>query len=250
MPSEKSELMKGVAEKLRPFIFTTDVYFSSDLKDFSLNAPYCLFANTEQDRQLVSFALDGSKEAVQLSEFDLIFGKTTAHAETSIEFADSLKEFSFNSALTVNSVPYNFFGNVSPNWIAISGDYNFDAIISIDNQIGATVQFSQFPFSVGKYVFSASSSAILHFGGESGFEADIISFELDEPSSYLQFGPHLALSGSLSRYGFVLNSLAYTDTVSSLDGAGTIVWNMNGNIFDSVHASLTAQSPISAESLL
>ena len=249
MPAEKSALMKGLAENLRPFIFTTDVYFSSDLKDFSMNAPYCLFANTEQDRQLVSFALDGSRETLQLSEFDLIFGRQTAHAEASIEFADNLKEFSFNTALTFNSVPYNFFGTVSPSWIAISGDYNFDAIVSIDNQIGATVQFSQLPFSLGKYVFSASSNAILHFSPEAGFDADIVSFELEEPSSYLQFGPHLAFSGNLSKYGFVFNTLSYTDTVSSLDGNGTVVWNMNGKIFDSLHASMSAQSPISAEKI-
>ena len=249
LPAEKSEVIKQVAEKLRPYILTTDVFFSSDLKDFSLNAPYCLFANTERDRQIVSFALDGSKEAMQLSDFDLIFGNQTAHADTSIEFSDSFQEFSFVSALTVNSVPYNFFGNFNKNWIGISGDYNFDAIISLDNGIGATVQFSQLPFSVGKFVFSASSSSILRFDSESGFEVDIVSLEIEEPSAYLQFGPHLALSGSLSKYGFVLNSLAYSDAVSSLDGTGSIVWNMNENIFDSVHASLIAESPISTEKL-
>ena len=249
MPAEKSQMIKGISEKLRPYIFTTDVFFSSNLKDFSVNAPYCLFANTEQDRQIVSFALDGSKETLQLTDFDLIFGKQTAHAQTSIEFADSLREFSFTSELTVNSVPYNFFGNVSPNWISISGDYNFDATISMYKQIGATVQFSQLPFSVGKFVFSASASSILHFDAESGFEADIVSFELEEPSSYLQFDPHLAMSGNLTKYGFVLNSLAYSDSVSSLDGNGSIVWNMNGNIFDSIHASLIAESPISTEKI-
>ena len=68
------------------------------------------------------------------------------------------------------------------------------------------------------FVFSASASSILHFDAESGFEADIVSFELEEPSSYLQFDPHLAMSGNLTKYGFVLNSLAYSDAVSSLDG--------------------------------
>lgn len=249
VPEEKSQVLKNAAEKLRPYIFNTEVYFSSDFKDFSLNAPVCLFANTEKDRELVSFAVDGSRETLQFSSFDLLFGKQTAHAEIAIEFSENFKEFSFSTDLTMNSVPYHFFGNFSPDWIAISGDYNFDAIISIDEQVGATVQFAQFPFSVGKYVFATSASAILRWSRESGFEADIISFEVEEPSSYLQFSPHLALSGSLNKYGFVLGSLVYSDTVSSLEGEGSIVWNMNDNIFDSVHAALYMSSPITSETI-
>ncbi len=247
MTQEKQETLASLSSSLKPYIFNTEAYISSDFKDFSMNAPVCLFANTEKDRQIVSFALDGSKETLQLSGFDLIFGSQTAHAEISLDFADSFKEFSFNTDLTVNSVPYRFFGNFSPEWIAVSGDYNFDAVISIEEQIGATLQFNQLPFSVGKFVFAASTNSVLHWSQESGFEVDIVSLELEEPSSYLAFNPHLAVSGSLTKYGFVLNSMAYSDSVSSLDGTGSIVWNMNENIFDSIHASLVAESPISSE---
>ena len=247
MPQEKKPLFASISENLRPYIFKTEAYFSSDFKEFSLNAPDNLFANTEKDLELVRFAVDGSKQTFQVSQFDLLFGRQAAHAEIALEFADSFKQFSFTSDLTFNSVPYRFFGNFSPEWIAISGDYDFDAIISIDDQIGATVQFSQLPFSVGKYVFSASTSAILRLDNEASFEADIVSLEIEEPSSYLQFSPHLALSGSLNKYGFELNTLAYSDTVSSLDGTGNIVWNLNDKILDSIHASLIAESPISAE---
>ncbi|WP_294429334.1 hypothetical protein [uncultured Treponema sp.] len=247
MPEDKKATFASISENVRPYIFKTEAYLSSDFKEFSLNAPDNLLANTEKDLELVRFAVDGSKQTFQVSQFDLLFGRQAAHAEIALEFADSFRQFSFTSDLTVNSVPYRFFGNFSPEWIAVSGDYNFDAIISIDNQIGATVQFSQLPFSIGKYVFSASTSSVLRLDSESGFEADIVSLEIDEPSSYLQFSPHLALSGSLSKYGFVLSTLAYSDTVSTLDGTGNVVWNLNENILDSVHASLIAESPISAE---
>ena len=249
LPSEKAEMMGGLAQNLKPYIFNTEAYFSSDFTKFTLNAPSCLFANTEKDRELVRFSVDGSNETFQLSDFDLIFGKQNAHAEISLEFADSFTEFSFMSDLTFNSVPYHFFGNVNPQWVSISGDYNFDAIVSIDEEIGATIQFNQLPFSVGKYVFAASTSAILHWDAASGIEADIVSLELEEPSLNLQFNPHLALSGNVSKYGFVLGTIAYSDAVSSLDGSGTVVWNMNEGIFDSIHASLSASSPISTEKI-
>lgn len=249
LPGSNSDVLRSIAGNLRPYIFNTEAYFQSDFKNFVLNAPVCLFANTEKDRQLVTFSLDGSKETFQLTDFDLLFGNQTAHAEFALEFADTFTEFSFVSDLTYNSVPYRFFGNVSPEWISVSGDYNFDAVVSIDEQVGATIQFTQLPFALGKYIFAVSSSSILSWSREGGFDVDIVSFEVDEPSSYLQFNPHLALSGSLSKYGFVLGTLAYSDTVSSLDGSGTVVWNMTDGVFDSVHASLLATSPISTEKI-
>lgn len=249
LPQESAESISSVSKSLRPYIFTTEAYFSTDFKEFTLNAPENLFANTEKDLELLRFAVDGSKQTFQISQFDLLFGHQSAHAEISLDFADTLTEFSFVSDLTVNSVPYRFFGNVSPDWISISGDYDFDAVISIDEQIGATLQFNRLPFGVGKYVFAATTSSILHWNRESGFDVDVVSLEFEEPSAYLQFSPYLALSGSLSKYGFVLNTLAYSDAVSSLDGSGTLVWNLTDGIFDSIHASLNAQSPISNEKL-
>ncbi|MBQ9205701.1 MAG: hypothetical protein IJ158_03185 [Treponema sp.] len=238
-----------LSETLRPFILNTEAYVSTDFKDFSLNAPQLILANTENDRQIAIFSVDGSNQTFQVSQFDLQYGNQSVTAEFALEFADTFKEFSFVSDLTYNSVPYRFFGNVSPNWISISGDYNFDAIVSIDEQIGATLQFTQLPFAVGQYVFAASTSSILQWNAQSGFEVDIVSLELEEPSLNLQFNPHLALSGNLNKYGFVLNTLSYSDTVSSLDGSGTIVWNMTDGIFDSLHVSLLATSPISTEKL-
>lgn len=248
LPKENAEKLTSVSEKLKPYIIATEAYISTDFKEFTVNAPENLFANTEKDLELLRFSVDGSKQTFQISQFDLLFGRQSAHADISLDFADSLKEFSFVSDLTVNSVPYRFFGSFSPEGISVSGDYDFDAVISIDyDQIGATLQFYQFPFSVGKYVFAASSSAIVHWGVDSGFDADIVSFELTEPSAYLSFSPRIAFSGSLSKYGFTLTTLAYSDSFSSLDGSGTFLWNLNDGIFDSIHASLSAQSPISNE---
>ncbi|MBR1405191.1 MAG: hypothetical protein IJ558_13590 [Treponema sp.] len=249
LPADQRGLMESIASSVRPFIFTTDAYVSSDFKDFSVNAPYCLFANTEKDRQLLIFAVDGSKETLQLSQFDLQFGKQSAHAEISVEFADMFREFSFNGDFAVNSIPYRFFGNFTPQWISISGDYNFDAIVSIDEQIGATLQFDGLPFSVGKNVFAASTNSIIYWSKTEGFEANIISLEIEEPSLNLQFNPHFALSGTANKHGFVLDTLAYTDNTSSLEGNGSIVWNLNGSIFDSIHLLLQAESPITSERL-
>ncbi|WP_407426159.1 hypothetical protein [Treponema sp.] len=245
----KSEKLKSVAQSFEPYIFTTEAYFSTDFNKISVNAPQCLFANTRKDREILIFSLDGSQETLQLSQFDLQFGNHSAHAEIEVDFADTFKEFSFTSAFTLNSIPYSFYGNFTPEWISVSGDYNFDAIVSIDERIGATLQFSQLPFAFGKNVFASSTSAILYWDENTGFEANIISFEIEEPSLNLAFNPHLAFSGTINPHGFALNSISYTDETSSLDGTGNIVWNLNEKIFDSLHANINAESPITSEKI-
>ena len=82
MPKEKTESLSAVASSLKPYIFTTEAYFSTDFKEFTLNAPENLFANTQKDLELLRFAVDGSRQTFQISEFDLLFGHQSAHARS------------------------------------------------------------------------------------------------------------------------------------------------------------------------
>ena len=148
--------LNTAASAASPYVFNTEAYISSDFKDFSVNAPLCLLANTKKDRELLIFALDGSKETFNISQFDLQFGSIEAHAQSSVDFADNFKDFSFSSDLTVNSIPYRFSGSVSPEWISISGDYDFDAIVSFGEKISGSVSSRLFPVAAGKYVFALS----------------------------------------------------------------------------------------------
>ena len=239
--------LNTAASVASPYVFNTEAYISSDFKDFSVNAPLCLLANTKKDRELLIFALDGSKETFNISQFDLQFGNIEAHAQSSVDFADNFKNFSFSSDLTVNSIPYRFSGSVSPEWISISGDYDFDAIVSFGEKISGSVSSRLFPVAAGKYVFALSFDTDFSWDLNEGISAEIASFELEEPSLNLPFAPHLVFSGSANRYGFMFNTLAYSDSVSSLDGSGTFVWNLNNGIFDSIHANIDMSSLVSSE---
>ncbi|MBQ0051453.1 MAG: hypothetical protein KBT11_05250 [Treponema sp.] len=240
-------LLKNVSNAAEPYLLNTEAYISSDLKDFSINAPACLIANSRKDRELLIFAADGSKETFNISQFDLQFGSMEAHAQAAVDFAENLKEFSFVTDLTVNSIPYRFNGNVSPGWISVSGDYNFDAVVSIDDSIFGNVTSSKFPVAAGKNVLAFSLDTSFNWNKDDGISAEIASFELEEPSGNLTFAPRLAFSGSANRHGFMFNTFAYSDMVSNLDGEGSIVWNLNEGIFDSIHAILNGQSLISSE---
>lgn len=239
--------LNTAASAASPYVFNTEAYISSDFKDFSVNAPICLLANTKKDRELLVFALDGSKETFNISQFDLQFGSIEAHAQSSVDFADNFKDFSFSTDLTVNSIPYRFSGSVSPEWISFSGDYDFDAIFSLGEKISGSVSSRLFPVAAGKYVFALSFDTDFSWDLNEGISAEIASFELEEPSLNLPFAPHLVFSGSANRYGFMFNTLAYSDNVSSLDGSGTFVWNLNNGIFDSIHANIDMASVVSSE---
>lgn len=249
MTASQSEALQMISSNAAPYIFTADAYISSDFTDFSFNAPYALIANTRKDRELLIFAIDGSNETLQISQFDLQFGNQTAHAEVSFEFSDSFRECTFFSELSVNSVPYNFSGNASSGWLYVSGDYNFEMNAFFSDTIEVDVGCVQFPFRVGEYIFAFSTRSEIKWSGNDGISAHIDSFDLNEPSAKIQFNPHLALSGTLNRYGFVFDTLSYTDSTSSLDGEGNFVWNLNDGIFDSIHVSVRANSPISLENL-
>lgn len=239
--------LRNSAPAVSPYVFNTEAYVSSDFKDFSVNAPVCLLANTKRDRELLVFAVDGSKETFNINQFDLQFGNIEAHAQTSVDFADSFKDFSFTSDLTVNSIPYKFAGSVSPEWISVSGDYDFDAVISLGEKISGNIAFRNLPVAAGKYVFALSDDSKFSWDLNEGISAEITSFEIEEPSLNLPFSPHLVFSGNATRYGFMFSTLAYSDNVSSLDGSGNVVWNLNNGIFDSIHANINLASYISDE---
>lgn len=239
--------LRNAAGGASSYVFNTEAYISSDFKDFSVNAPVCLLANTKRDRELLIFALDGSNETFNISQFDLQFGSIEAHATSSVDFADNFKDFSFTSDLTVNSIPYRFAGSVSPEWISVSGDYDFDAVISLGKAISGSVSFRQFPAAAGKYVFALSTDSNFSWDLNNGVSAQISSFEVEEPSANLPFEPHLVFSGNANRYGFMFSTLAYSDSVSTLDGSGSFVWNLNSGIFDSIHANMNLSSYVSDE---
>lgn len=249
MNGKANESLNNFSKTFAPYIFTTEFYVSTDFKDVSCNAPYCLFANTKKDDELLMFSVDGSKQTFQLSQLDVQFGKQTAHAEASIDFLNGLKEFSFVSDMTVNSVPYHLSGNFSPEWIMLSGDYGFDAIISISDELRGNLQFVQLPFKAGKTILSSSINSAFSWNAEDGMTAQIFNFEIEQPSAAFNLSPHFALSGNASRYGFIIDEFSYADNSSSVSGDGSVLWNINNGIFDSAHVSVKGENPVSAERL-
>lgn len=246
-----SEKLRNLSGTFAPYLFTgEEIFFSTDFKKiFSFNVPLCFLTNKNKEQDILAFSADGSNQTMQVSQINLLYGNQIVNGDISLEFFDGFSEFNFSSNLAVNNVPYNFFGNYDSNWLSISGDYDFDAVVFFDDVIEGSLRFNNFPASIGKNIFSFSANATFDWSSESGIHVGVKNFEGWEPSGHIAFKPRFAISGEMNRYGFVFNRVSYSDEVSVLDASGKLMWNYQNGIFDSLHFDLTGKSPVSRESL-
>lgn len=246
---ESADMLKKTGQSLSGYIFSDEVYFSTDFKSFSFNSPFLILANTKKEREVVTCSAVGSNQTISLNNLDLQFGSQSAHASAGIDFVKGFKDFNFYSDFVINSIPYSFNGSYSSNFVNVSGDYNFSTAVTFGKTVSGTVDFAALPFAAGDKVFAVDANAGFEWSKQSGFQLEISRFDLEEPTGKIQIKPHLALSGSANRYGFVMEKVVYSDTVSALDGKLNVIWNLNDGIFDSILVDFNAKSIIGSEKI-
>lgn len=248
LPEEKAAPLVEAAPSLSTYVLSRlEVFGSSDFRTFSFNAPYGVAANTARsDSEFGTFAVDGSNEGIQLSSLDLQYGGFSVQAEASVDLSGGGDALAFTLATTVNSLPYRFAGSVSPQWLSVSGDYGFDAMVSLSPPLSGFVQFTSLPVSVGDYVLSLSTMSSFEWG-EDGPSAKVSRLDVSEPTGRLAMEPRVSISGELSKYGFVFDALSYTDVGSELDMTGSLSWSLSGDALEFARVDLSGGSPISPE---
>ncbi|MCR4626847.1 MAG: hypothetical protein K5640_04300, partial [Treponema sp.] len=256
LPKENGRKLESFAKALSSYIYSGDSYFSYDFETFAFNVPYSIIANTQKDRQFAVFSLNGNNNSVQISRCDLLNGSQALNLSAFAELTEDGKEVFFSTDLTFNGIPYHLGGTASSKWIDISGDYDFHTVVSVNENPGnvfepslsGTLHFANFPLAVKKYIFTSSLDSSFSMSKAEGFNSIISRFEVQEPSGLLRTMPHLELSGNITKYGFIVDSLMAEDTVAVANGKGSILWNINDGIFDSINMSFSADSFMSGES--
>lgn len=246
-----AERLERAAPALAPYIMADpfDIYVWSDFRDFTFNAPLCLVANTTKDREMVLFGVNGSNQTVQLTQFDMQLGGNSVRAAMTADFSGGFDNVTFFGDFVVNAVPYRFNGSYDSGWLSVRGDYGFDATVAFgDDRMGA-VRFTSFPVSLGKIIGTMSANATFRWTGDGDFSVDVVQFEAEDGSGIFLTNPHIAFAGAVNRHGFIMRDITYSDAISVLHGAGNVLWNMNGRIFDSVHIDLNAASASTQERL-
>ncbi|MCR5291202.1 MAG: translocation/assembly module TamB [Treponema sp.] len=250
-----SESLSRIANAVEPYIFSGDVYLASDLKTVTYNVPYSVIANTKRDGQILAFSLDGTDTSLQISRFDLVYGNLSLAMTAMADILPKTHEVFFTNDITINEIPYTFAGSISDKWIDISGDYGFGLTASYTPEnigfsqpfISGNLHVEDLPISLLQYTFALSTNITFENSSEDGFSCIISDFTLQEPSGKLSIAPKLDFAGEVNKYGAMLTSFSYTDTVSALNGTGNCLWNFNDSLFDSANISFTVSSLLSDE---
>lgn len=245
-----TNVLDKVVEISEPYISSVEAYFATDFKDYTYNSPVALFANTRKDKEVLLVSFDGTDTAVQFSRIDLIYGKNSLVASGGFDVKIPERQMTFFSDFTFNSIPYGFSGTYDfGDWLSVSGDYGIDIAVNVRNFTDGSIRFANLPLSIGGFLLNASLDSSFSIPNRHEWNVMIEHFEISEISRVFRLNPVVQLKGEITEKSFVASEVLYTDSTSSLAGEGYVLWNADGPVLESAHASLSLSSPSSGESV-
>ena len=232
----QKEKLEKMSDYVTPYMFTGDLYVSTNFSSLSYNLPYLVLANTNKDNQLLFISVNGNEQNVTLDRFDLIFGKIALNATAGLEFMPGGKNMTFYVDTTASSIPYRFQGAISPEAIKVAGDYGTDVEIQFkkNKEMNGHVLIENFPLVYEKISLILSTNTSFAYSPQTGPELHIERFEAEETDASSAYNPKLVFSGNGTKYGMQFNSISYTDLYSMLQGQADLTININDGLFDSV----------------
>ena len=252
MDEEKEKNVTSFQKTLEPYLLSGDLYASTDLKTFSYNVPYILLANTKSDNQALMLAFNGTDSNIQLNQLSLIAGKFALQASASLDRALDSSDMFFTTDINIDSIPYHFSGTIMPEVITVTGDYGTDLEMRFkeDNAIDGHFTLKSLPVKLldKSIIFSTTSS--FTWDKENGPELLISHLEVEQADGTVSVNPKLVLSGNATKYGARLDTIAYSDFYSVLEGTADAILNVNENIFDSVGLAMNLRNPITEEMIV
>ena len=251
LPQEKASSLLSIQTALQPYLLSGDVYASTDLKSVSYNVPYVLLANAKSDNQALMFSLNGSDKNIQLDQLSLIAGKYTLQASASLDQAPDSSDMFFTADINADSIPYHFAGTVMPEVCTITGDYGTDLEVRFGKQGDFTGHLitKSLPLKLLDTSLVISATSDFNYTEQDGPSVKLTQLEIEEAGS-VSVNPKVVLSGNATRYGAQLDSIAYTDLYSVLEGSADFILNINEGIFDSVGVMLNLKNPLNEESFI
>lgn len=252
MEPEIVQKVDSVKSGLADFMFSGDVYTSTDFKEISFSVPYLLLANTKKDNQFLMLAANGNEQSVQLNQLSVILGKYAVQAGASLDINPDSKDMFFTADINADSVPYHFSGTIMPEIITITGDYGADIEIRFgaNKAINGHAYLKDLPLSYEGNSIILSTEADFNYDTENGPAVAVKHLEVEEASAKFSVSPKLMLSGNVTKYGAQIDSIAYTDFYSALEGTADVMVNINDNVFDSVGLIMNVKNPLSEEAIL
>lgn len=234
------ESLKNMAPKFSPYIMSTQIYLDTDLKSYNFNCPYVILANTQKDRQMLVFSLDGSKETINISQLELLYDRHSVTATAGIDLLLDQKQIMFNTDFSFNSIPYRLSGIYTfGQWLSITGDYGLELDVNFNNPLHGVFSVNNFPISAYGFLLSLSARTNFTYSALEGFNFNIENLSLEDLDSNHNLGSKISLSGKVDNESVVFDQIGYSDTVSTLTGSGEAFWDINQEgIFKSASVDL------------
>ena len=255
---EGVDILKGAEKFFAPYICNAQVYFETDFKEFSYNAPVVLAANTTRDREFCVVSFDGSGAmhgdelgtAARLWRADLVAGRNLLYLSGGLDVRPRKKNLDFFTELSFNSIPYNIEGfYVFDDWLSATGSYGVDLAVNFKDGIEGTLRFADLPVSVEDFLVSLSLDTVFFVPQGEGWSAVVQNFEATEVSSNFPAHPTVRVEAQVAQNRFLASAITYEDTVSRLVGDGYVLWNLEEGILESASFSTRLSNPQSAEQL-
>lgn len=252
MGKNQSSFVNDASSIFKHTIFSTSVYISAEGTDYSFSIPSAIIADTVSDNKMLMVALDGNKDNIQLTRFELILDDknivATAHAENLIEPISKQPQTILAGMVEYNSIPYNFSGLISKDWINITGDYglNFTFMndLESDNLLGN--------FALMEFPIKLSDSSLLSFTADTNFSynrdekinASINKFQIESLDGISQINPVFDFVGNVDKSGVYLENISYNDLVSELAGSGFVIWDYYDSNFVNLVYDISLQDTL------
>ena len=249
LPAENAEKVEALQSNLESYLLSGDMYASTDLKTFSYNIPYVLLANTKADNQALMFAVNGTDSTIQLNQLSLIMGKFAMEATASLDSAPDSSDKFFTADFKIDSIPYHFSGSIMPEIITVTGDYGTDLELrfSENEALDGHLTLKNLPVKILDKSIVFTSALNFSYDKENGPSVQIAHLEVEQADAMVSVNPKLVLSGNASKYGARIDTIAYSDFYSVLEGTADTILNINDNVFDSVGIAMSLHNPITDE---
>ena len=173
-------------------------------------------------------------------------GKFALEASASLDSAPDSSDKFFTADINVDSIPYHFSGTVMPEVVTITGDYGTDIEMRFKekDEFEGHLSLKSLPVKLldKSIIFTTSSS--FSFDKENGPSAQVAHLEVELADGNLTVNPKLVLSGNATKYGARVDTIAYSDFYSVLEGTADAMLNINENVFDSIGIAMNLKNPL------
>ena len=245
-------LLTAASEAVQSFIFSCDTFASGVGKNFSFSAPYAIVANTSRDDQMLILEADGNEDTFQLSRLEFVFGGQKLLMDGLVERFPESDERLLSGRLELNGIPYNFSGVSSKDRLEINSEYGLRFAFGTDTSgaeavIEGAFAAAGFPIRVNERTFEISTETTFSYSLESGFNASAPYFDSRFLEGTSDLNPSLSFSASIGKGAAHFESISYSDTVSTLNGSGSVVYNFDKRILQNADYNFFLENSLGLE---